>query len=78
MQDCDDVLSKIVGSIDEVLSDLIINNDTSSAVNTALEDDSYGVTEQQGLTPHCISCGINKAGINNCSLLCYISSSQWK
>ena len=66
MQDCDDVLANIVGSTDELLPNMIINNDTSLAVDTALEDDSYGVTAQQSLTPHGTPCGINKA---SCSVI---------
>ena len=58
--DCNDVLSNIDGSTDELLSDMIINNDTSSAVNSVLEDNSYNVTEQQILTPHGNTCGFNK------------------
>ena len=44
IMDCNDVLSNIDGSTDKLLSYMIINNDTSPAVNSAFEDDSYGVT----------------------------------
>ena len=63
IMDCNDVLSNIDGSTDKLLSYMIINNDTSPAVNSAFEDDSYGVTQQQSLTPHGNTCGINKAGM---------------
>ena len=52
MQDCDDVLAKLVGSTDELLPNMVINNETSLAVDTALEDNSYGITEQQSMTAH--------------------------
>ena len=44
-----------------LLSDMIINEDASPAVDTALEDNSYDAAEQARPTPHGIPCGIDKA-----------------
>ena len=44
---------------------MIINHDTSPAVNSVFEDDSYDVAEKQSLTPHGNTYNINKTGMKN-------------